>query len=91
MKLTTFYLKKYSKKWNNYGSSIPKYFDPFRFNTLRVFNILYASLLTFLYEPLTFFNILLRKINLYAPLILFTNLYCSSTTFNFSFAQLVFT
>ena len=40
---------------------LPKYFDPFRFNTLRVFNILYASLLTVLYEPLTFFNILYAK------------------------------
>ena len=51
----------FPKKWNNYGSSIPKYFDPFRFNTLRVFNILYVSLLTVLYEPLTFFNILYAK------------------------------
>ena len=48
---------------NTHPSSVelPKYFDPFRFNTLRVFNILYASLLTVLYEPLTFFNILYAK------------------------------
>ena len=80
MKLTTFYLEKYSKKWNSYGSSIPKYFDPFRFNTLRVFNILYASLLIVLYEPLTFFNILyafqsLRAVNsLYESLVFLNDL-----------------
>ena len=42
-----------------------RYFDQFHFNTLRVFNIFYASLLTVLYEPSTFFthNQSLRAVN----------------------------
>ena len=38
------------------SEELPRYFDQLAFNTLRVFNILYASLLTALYEPLTFFT-----------------------------------
>ena len=41
-----------------FSVELSRYFDQFRFLSLRVFNILYASLLTVLYEPLKFFSIL---------------------------------
>ena len=59
---------------------LPRYSYQFAFNTLRVFNILYASLLIVLYEPLTFFNILyafqsLRAVNsLYESLVFLNDL-----------------
>ena len=61
----------------SYSSSIeiPNYFECFALHTLRVFNVLYASLHTVLYEPLTVITHLYRHTVIYGPLTVFTHLY----------------
>ena len=54
---------------------LSRYFDQFRFLSLRVFNILYASLLTAHCESLTFFthNQSLRAVNSLFESLVFIN------------------
>ena len=61
----------------SYSSSIeiPNYFECFALQTLHVFNVLYASLHTVLYEPLTVFTHLYRHTVIYGPLTVLTHLY----------------
>ena len=61
----------------SYSSSIeiPNYVECFALQTLRVFNVLYASLHTVLYEPLTVFTNLYRHTVIYGPLTVFMHLY----------------
>ena len=61
----------------SYSSSIeiPNYFECFALHTLRVFNVLYASLHTALYEPLTVIRHLYRHTVIYGPLTVCTHLY----------------
>ena len=54
---------------------IPNYFECFALHTLRVFNVLDASLHTVLYEPLTVITHLYLHTVIYGPLTVFTHLY----------------
>ena len=54
---------------------IPNYFECFTLHTLRVFNALYASLHTVLYEPLIVFTHLYRHTVICGPLTVFAHLY----------------
>ena len=77
----------------SYSSSIeiPNYFECFALHTLRVFNVLYASLHTVLYEPLTVITHLYRHTVIYGPFnCLYASLpiHCYLRTFNCLYASL---